>query len=107
MYGAVVIIAPAAGLWILRAGVAVMAVLLLRYLLSVRRLIDAGVRPSSSGGGAFDSMIGILVGLAVLGLWAWCIARAFVAGNRIDAALATVFVCELAYLEWLKSRSRR
>jgi hypothetical protein len=75
-FGVVLIIAPAAGLWILRAGLIAAAALLLRYILSVRRLVIAGAwSPSSS------SVPGTVVALGVLGFWIWYLARGFLAGK--------------------------
>jgi hypothetical protein len=98
-YGAVLIIAPAAGLWIMRAGLIAAAALLLRYILSVRRLVIAGAwSPSSS------SMPGTVIALGVLGFWIWYLARSFLAGKWIDAGIASILVAEVTDLEWLKRR---
>jgi hypothetical protein len=98
-FGVVLIIAPAAGPWIMRAGLIVFAFLLLRYILAVRRLSLAGTwEPSSSG------ILRTGIALGVLGFWIWYLARGFLAGKWIDAGLASILVAETTYLEWLKRR---
>ena len=100
-FGVVLIIAPAAGPWIMRAGLIVFAFLLLRYILAVRRLSLAGTwEPSSSG------ILRTWIALGVLGFWIWYLARGFLAGKWIDAGLASILVAEITYLEWLKRRRR-
>jgi hypothetical protein len=98
-YGAVLIVAPAAGPWIMRAGLVVAAFLLLQYILSVRRLVLAGAWGPSPG-----SMVRTAIALGVLGFWIWYLARGFLAGKWIDAGIASVLVAEVTYLEWLKRR---
>jgi hypothetical protein len=97
VFGAVLIVSPAAATWIMRAGLLAAAVLMARYIRSVGPLVRAGAWRRSSGG-----MINALVGLAVLGFWIWYLARGFLAGKWIDAGLASILVAEFAYLEWLK-----
>lgn len=101
VFGAVLIIRPAAGPWIMRAGLIVFAFLLLRYVLSVRRLVLAGALDRSS-----SSIFGTAIALGVLGFWIWYVSRGFLAGKWIDAGLASILVAEVTYLEWLKRRRR-
>ena len=98
-FGAVLMVAPAAGPWIMRAGLIAAAFLLLQYILSVRRLVLAGAWERSAG-----SIVGTAIALGVLCFWIWYLARGFLAGTWIDAGIASVLVAEVTYVEWLKRR---
>jgi hypothetical protein len=95
VFGVVLIVAPKAGPWIMRALLVTAAIILIYCIRSVRRL-----RSVASWGSSSRGPVRVLVGLAVLGLWIWYTARGFAAGKWIDASIASVLVAEFAYLEW-------
>src|SRR4051812_10764513 len=98
-YGAVILVVPAAGPWIMRTGMVILAFFFGRYLQAVRRLVHAGAwTPSPS------TFVGTVIGLGVLGVWIWYLGRGFLAGKWIDAGIASVLVAERTYLEWLKRK---
>jgi hypothetical protein len=99
VFGAIVLVIPAAGPWIMRAMLIAAEVLLLVYIGYVRRLREVVIWRSSLG-----TPIGAVIGLAVLGFWIWYLAKGFLAGKWIDASIASVLIAEFAYLEWFKAR---
>jgi len=95
-FGFALIVAPASGPWIMRAGLLVFVFVLLRMIRSVRRLVRAGEwRPSSGGFFHTVAMIGFLA------FWVWCIILGLLNGNWIDALLFTALFVQVAYLVWL------
>ena len=62
--GTVLIAVPEAGPWIMRATLVTAALLLLRFIVFVRRTRAVGVWQSS-----FASPLGVFIGVGVLGFW--------------------------------------
>jgi hypothetical protein len=102
VFGAIELAIPAAGPWIMRVMLIAAEVLLLVYIGYVRRLREVVIWRSSLG-----KPIGAVIGLAVLGIWIWYLAKGFLAGKWIDASISSILVSEFAYLEWLKARHGR
>jgi hypothetical protein len=95
IFGVVLIAAPEAGQWIMRAILVTAEVLLIFCIWWVRQLRGIVAWRSS-----LRSPLGALVGLAVLGFWIWSLARGFSAGKWVDASITAVVLAEFAYLEW-------
>lgn len=96
------IVAPIAYRWMMRTVLVVAAVLFLRYIVSIRRRLNTGALAPLS-----ESFVETLIKIGVLGVWIWCLSRAFIAGEWLDAGLASILVAEVVYFEWLTSRRGR
>ena len=99
LFGAILIASPTAGLWIWRVILVGCAAWLFFEIRSVRRLRGVVAWQSS-----FRDPLGVLMGVAILGVWVWYVARGFAAGQWIDPSIGAVIVAEGAYIEWFKAR---